>query len=200
MFGVAATPPGMAGVSGMYIIINCVAALENRYIGISTNIGNRFGNDRLPTITEMGFPPATMAQIHVVWGTVKVRNHPHGLAAAHLGATPLLFPGAGPATTPFPNWNAPGWTLANPPPGGGAFTRVIDGNVINLERLLIRFVMMRLGAGGTVSNNALMAPYNHPQAMGAPGAQPLVVKFHSAAFGNYNAFTRADILSPGFVW
>lgn len=196
-FGPAALPGGMAGMAGMYIIINCHGAFENRYIGISQNIGNRF-NTRMATITELGFPPAIMGQIYVVWGTVRVRNHPHGLPAAQTPLTPVLY-GGPPANIAFPNWAAGGWGNPVPPPAG-AFTTVIDGNMINLEHLLIRFVMMRMGAGGTVSNNLLMAPFNHPNALGAAGAQPLVVKFQSAPFGNYNGFVGTDIFTPGFVW
>jgi hypothetical protein len=197
-FAAAALPPGMAGFAGMYIIINCIGATENRYIGISQNIGNRFST-RMSVVTELGFPTATMAQIYVVWGTVRVRNHPHGLAAAQAPLTPVLY-GGPPANIAFPNWGAGGWANPVPAGGGAAFTAMIDGNLINLEHLLIRFVMMRLGAGGTVSNNVLMAPFNHPNGLGVVGAQPLIVKFQSAPFGNYNGFVGTDILSPGFQW
>lgn len=142
MFGAAALPAGMAGVAGIYIIINCNGPLENRYIGISQNIGNRFAG-RMSVVTELGFSAATMAQIFVVWRSVRVRNSPHGLPAASAPVNPLLYGGGG---VSFPNWTAPGWT--NVVPGVGPFTRVIDGNVINLEHLLIRFVMLRLGRAG----------------------------------------------------
>lgn len=194
-FGVAALPPGMAGVAGMYIIINSHGAMENRYVGISQDIGHRFSS-RMSVVTELGFSNAVMGQINVVWGTVKIRNHPHGLPLAQAPNNALLY-GGGNVT--FPNWGAPGWTTAVPG-GGGAFTRIVDGNTINLEKLLIRFVMMRLGAGGTVSNNMLMTPFDHPNGLGAFGAHPLVVKFHSAPFGNYNGFTGVDVLNPGFQW
>ena len=190
-FGAAALPAGMAGMAGIYIIINSQTVPENRYIGISGNIATRFG-PRMEVVTELGFPIATMANIHVVWGTVKVRNH--ALGAAPTTPTPVMFGGGG-APIAFPTWAAPGWTNAIPAGGGAAFNAVIDGNVVNLEKLLIRMVMMRLGAGGTVSNNMLMTPMNHPG-----GALPLVVKFHSAPFGNYNGYTAADTLAPGFVW
>lgn len=198
-FGPAALPPGMAGFPGMYIIINCqgpTPATHNRYIGISNNIGNRF-TPRMSVVTELGFPAATMGSIYVVWGSVRVRNHP---LPGGIATTPTTNQFPPPAMIPFPNWAAGGWTAAVPAGGGAAFTAVIDGNVINLEHLLIRFVMMRMGAGGTVSNNMLMVPFPHPMALGAVGAQPLIVKFRSAGFGPYAPFTRADRLTPGFVW
>jgi hypothetical protein len=190
-FGIAALPVGMAGTAGMYIIINCNGPLENRYVGISSDIGVRF-NTRMATVTEMGIDAATLANIHVVWGTVKYRNHPAGGgAAAGWPACPLV----GGGNVPFPAWGAGGWTAANPVAGGGPFARMIDGALINLEHLLIRFVMTQLGAGGTVSNNMLMVPFNAPPAW--PGTNPIIVKFHSAPFGNYNGFTRAAVLAPG---
>jgi hypothetical protein len=197
-FGVAAIPIGMAGVAGMYIIINCSGAAENRYVGISSNIGTRFGT-RMAVVTEMGIDAATLANIHVVWGQVKVRNHPAPGAPAPV--PPWLacarVPAGGPGTgIPFPAWGDPGWILAVPP-AVGAFLRNIDGTNVNLEHLLIRFVMNRLGAGGTVSNNLLMAPFTN---IGIVGAQPLIVKLESAAFGNYNAFSGAATLPVGAAW
>ena len=112
-FGVAALPPGMAGVAGMYIIINCAGAVENRYMGISHNIGNRF-NTRMATVTEMGIDAATLGNIHVVWGQVKIRNHPLGGVAAAGPLCPLV----GGGTVAFPAWGAAGWTAANPAVAG----------------------------------------------------------------------------------
>jgi hypothetical protein len=192
-FGAAALPGGMAGVAGMYIIINCNGPVENRYVGISSNIGNRF-NTRMATVTEMGISAATLANIHVVWGTVKIRNHPGALAPAPTVATQLV---GGGGFTNFYHWGGPGWTLALPGAGGGPFVRMIDGAPVNLEHLLIRFVMTQLGAGGTVSNNLLMAPFLNGF---GPGATPLHVKFYSAPFGPYGGFTRAAILAGGGAW
>lgn len=201
-FGAAALPPGLAG-AGMYIIINCqgaAAANHNRYIGISRNLARRFGT-RMGVITELGITAATMAQVHVVWGRVKVRNHPLGLG---IPTTPTRLAPAGavvagpPPTIPFPRWAAPGWTNANPV--GGPLIANVDGHNINLEHLLIRFIVMRIQAGGTVSNNMLMGPFAHPAAHGAAGARPLIVKFTSAAFGPYGTHVVADTLNPGFVF
>ncbi|MCU6501151.1 GIY-YIG nuclease family protein [Rugamonas sp. A1-17] len=190
MFGNAGVPPGMTNFAGIYIIINC-NGIHNRYVGISTNIGSRFG-PRMSVVTELGFDVPTMANIFVVWGQVKVRNEglPMGTPTA---VTPACFPP--PPNIVFPTWAAPGWVVAAPP-GAGALNAAVDGNVINLEHLLVRFIMMRLGAGGTVSNNLLMLPFAHP----GGGAPSLKIKFHSAAFGPYNGFTVADTLAPGFVF
>jgi hypothetical protein len=196
-YGFAFLPPTLAG-AGMYIIINCqgAPANHNRYIGISSNLAKRFG-PRMSVITECGFTAAVMANIHCVWGAVRVRNHPFALGVPTT-LTPIVPPRV-PPNVAFPNWAAGGWT-APPVPAGGAYTTPVDGNLINLEHLLVRFVMMRLGTGGTVSNNQLMVPFNHPSALGAAGAQPIIVKFESPAFGPYPAFAEADILNPGFVW
>ena len=140
-FGVAALPGGMDGVPGMYIIINCSGAVENRYIGISSDIGTRF-RTRMATVTELDIDAATLATIHVVWGRVKVRNHP-----APGGPPPgppawtatTLVGGAG--NVLVPTWSDAGWTAAIPAAGHTPFTRVIDGRIVNLEHVLIRFVM-----------------------------------------------------------
>jgi hypothetical protein len=140
-FGVANLPPGMAGWgAGSYIIVN--TNTNNRYAGISGNLTNRF-NTRMAVVTEMGFAPATMALIGVCWGHTYVRNTAPALAGWAAGA-PL-----------------PGGVLVPPAPPA-AFAALIDGAAIHLEHLLIRFCATQLGAGGTISNNVLMAPYANP--------------------------------------
>ncbi len=129
-FANAVLPNGMA-MAGSYIIVNTNS--NNRYIGISGNIANRF-NTRLATVTEMGFAVATMANIGVIWGNTHCRD------------------------------SAPGspWQIAIPAPPA-AYEFQIDNVLVNLERLLIRFVITQLGVGGTVSNNAMAAnPYTNP--------------------------------------
>lgn len=133
-FAAAALPGGMA-MAGTYIIVNTTT--NNRYIGIAGNIANRF-NTRLATVTEMGFGGGTMGAIGVVWGQTSCQNSP---------------------TMAVP---APPWVVAVPAPPA-AFTAIVDGATVNLEQLLIRFVITQLGAGGTVSNNAMAAaPYVNP--------------------------------------
>lgn len=137
-FGNAALPPGM-NMAGTYIIVN--TGTNNRYIGIANNIGARFAT-RLATVTEMGFGTPTMQAIGITWGATGVRNT----------APPVVGGG-------FP---VAGWVAAVPAPPA-AFNVAIDGVQVNLERLLIRFVITQLGAGGTVSNNAMAAgPYANP--------------------------------------
>jgi hypothetical protein len=135
-FGIAAVPVGM-GAAGTYIIVNTIT--NNRYVGIANNIATRF-NDRLPTVTEMGFATGEMNRIGVTWGATQCRNTPTFLV-------------------PVPPWVP---AVPNPP---AAFDTVIDGVNVKLERLLIRFVLTQLGGGGTVSNNMLAAaPYQNPTA------------------------------------
>lgn len=139
IFAPAMLPGGM-GIPGAYIIVN--GNTNNRYIGIASNIRDRF-QTRLATVTEMGFSGVpTMQNIGVTWGSVYYKD-------THPGpALPLV-------------WPIPGSALAIPAPPA-AFTVLIDGYPVNLEHLLIRFVLTQLGAGGTVSNNALTGIYTNP--------------------------------------
>ncbi len=158
-FGNAALPAGM-NMHGTYIIVNTLT--NNRYIGIAGNIANRF-NTRLATVTEMGFGAATMGAIGVTWGQTGCQNTPPPIAVP-----PIAVPPAVPA---------PPWVLAVPAPPA-AFIAFIDGHVVNLEQLLIRFVITQLGAGGTVSNNAMaFAPYANPT------NDPITVRLDWGAMG-----------------
>jgi hypothetical protein len=166
-FGEAKLPAGMAGVSGVYIIINCQNgnSIPNRYVGISQDIGKRF-TGRMAVVTELGFPASTMENIYAVWGSVGIQD--------------------GNPTVQIPNSV---WTIAAP--GSGAFQCQIDNQQINLEHLLARFVLQKLGSG-TISNNQLMQPFHNN------GSLPLRVIFHSKAFGNYPDYTDTyDLPSRG---
>jgi hypothetical protein len=125
-YGDASLPQGLAG-QGMYIIVNTVS--NNRYAGISTDLAQRF-NSRMATVTEMGFTTELMNRIWVFWGLAAVQN------------TPGYQGNQNPPMLAVQNYSAP---LIVP----------IDGVDVNLERLLIRFLLLHLGAGGTVSNNLL---------------------------------------------
>ncbi len=134
MFGAAALPLGLAG-GGMYIIWN--TNTNNRYAGISTNLATRF-QPRLETVTELGFSGVQMNQIVVFWGTAQSQN------TAGFGGV-LVHPIA-----PVLWYGAP-------------LNMMVDGVAVNLERLLIRFMITQLGGGGTVSNNMMaFAPYGNP--------------------------------------
>jgi len=117
--------------------------IPGSYIIVNTATNNRYigiagdigtrFNTRLATVTEMGFPGALMGMIGVTWGVTSHQNT--GFAV---------------------------WIVTNPAPPA-AFVAVVDGVGVNLERLLIRFCMTQLGAGGTVSNNMMaIAPYVNP--------------------------------------
>lgn len=112
----AALPAGLHG-GGMYVIYNHFT--QNRYIGISVDLAQRFAG-RMSVVTELGFDHHTMGNILIWWGTAAVRNT-GGLLAAPLGHY------------------------------GGPLIGVVDGANINLEHLLIRYVLGNFG--GTVSNN-----------------------------------------------
>lgn len=130
----ATLPPGM-NMQGTYIIVN--ADTNNRYVGIATNIHARFV-PRLATVTELGFAITTMDRIGVTWGETRTWDSNQ----QHLNGLGILN-------------NATGQVVQPAPPA--AFNATIDGSIVNLERLLIRFCLTQLGAGGTVSNNALAA-------------------------------------------
>ena len=134
-FGAAALPAGLAN-QGMYIIFN--NSTNNRYAGISTNLASRF-NTRMAVVTELGFSQAVMNQIAVFWGGATTTN------------TALPAPAPAPAPVPVPAYGAP-------------LTRPIDGQAVNLERLLIRFLLTQF-VGGTVSNNMMaFGAYANPTA------------------------------------
>jgi hypothetical protein len=177
-FGPAALPAGMA-MAGTYIIVN--TATNNRYIGIAGNINNRF-NTRLATVTEMGFAGVpTMQAIGVTWGQTLVRNT--APAALLMAGWPLGLAGFA--------------IIAPAPPA--AFTAVIDGVAgINLEQLLIRLVITQLGAGGTVSNNAMAAlPYANPT------PNPITVRLTWGAMGGLFAaghFQAVWGVGPAAAW
>lgn len=172
-FGNAHLPPGMVGPA-TYIIVN--TNTNNRYIGISSNIANRF-NTRMATITEMGFANNEMALIGVTWGATQVRN-----------TLPAVVGGG---------WPAPGmgWLPAIPAPPA-PFTVMIDGFLVNLEQLLIRYVITQLGAGGTVSNNVMAAvPYVNPT------PNPITVRLDWGAMnGLFVAGSHQSIWPAGVGW
>lgn len=130
-YGDAALPVGLAG-SGMYIIVNVDTG--NRYVGISTDLAARF-SPRMATVTEMGFRANWMEKVWLFWGGAAIQN------------TPGYMGNMNPPLQIVPSYAAP-------------LEVNIDGVNVNLERLLIRFVLLHLGAGGTVSNNLLAyTPY-----------------------------------------
>lgn len=171
-FAPAALPPGMA-MAGTYIIVNTTT--NNRYIGISGNIANRF-NTRMATVTEMGLAVATVAAVGVVWGNTWYQN--------------TFFPPPGPGAPPAP----PPPMLAVPAPPA-AFAQLIDGAPVNFEHLLIRFCVTQLGAGGTVSNNVIAGPYANPT------PNPITVRLDWGPMaGLFNADSLTSIWPPGVLW
>jgi hypothetical protein len=117
---------------------------------------------RMAVITECGFPAVDMNRIWLWWGTVSTRN------------TGVIGP-----FMPMLNYAAP-------------LNAAIDGVPVNVERLLIRYLVRIIGAGGTVSNNVgAAAPYVNPT------ANPVTVNFHSAANAQYAAFNDTAIWAVG---
>lgn len=169
-FAPAALLPGMS-MAGAYMIVN--TNTNNRYIGISTNIQNRF-NTRLGVITEMGFSALQMARIGIIWGNTYVKDLLPPVLIWPAGA---VLPGGVPVA-----------------PAGGPFIAIINGTPINLEQLLIRFVISMLGAGGTVSNNAMAAaPYVNPT------PNPITVRVSWGAMGGLFAANEITAVWPNGV-
>jgi hypothetical protein len=118
----------------MYIIWN--TNTNNRYAGISTDLERRF-RSRMDVVTELGFDRDEMDRIVVFWGRAQV------------GDTEVP-PNPPPPPRDVPNYGAP-------------LNVVIDRQQINLERLLIRYLVKEFGHGGTVSNNMMaFGPYSNP--------------------------------------
>ncbi|RMH61262.1 MAG: hypothetical protein D6677_12160 [Calditrichaeota bacterium] len=122
-FGTARLPHGLIG-PGIYMIVNLHT--NNRYVGISTELEKRFGS-RLSVVTELGFTTAQMDKIGVYWGTVLTQDTP----SAGVVATPPLW--------------KPARCYVSPLKG------TVDGELLNLEQLLIRFTLTQIQ--GTISNN-----------------------------------------------
>lgn len=130
-FGQAQLPANMNGAH-VYIILNINDIPHNRYIGISSDIEQRF-NTRLATVVEMGFSQTIMDNIGVWWGTAWYRDNPQQQ-----------------------------WVPIAPQPQQ-PLTHQINGHTVNLEQLLIRFVMTKLQPQdhNTVSNTLLNSPYTN---------------------------------------
>lgn len=158
----AAALPIGLGGAGMYMIIN--TKTNNRYVGTSGDLAQRF-NARMGVITEMGFSTAQMHRITLIWGNVIIRD----TVAPHLIAPLRIVTGYDPPL----DYN-------------------VDGVSIGLERLLIRFVITQLGAGGTSSNNMLATtPYINPT------PNPITVTLNWGAAGNLIAGTSSAVWNPG---
>lgn len=175
-FGAAALPAGLAG-AGIYIILN--DNHNNRYVGVSNDLAQRF-QPRLETVTEMGFDQAEMNDILVWWGGITIQNTPAAAPLVPAGGPPIAAPAA-PPVIPVLAYNTP-------------LTVLIDGVGVNLERLAIRYVLTQLGAGGTVSNNQ-WAVGNYVN----PTPNPVTVNFTWAAAGNYAMGVRQAIWPVGGV-
>jgi len=104
LFAPAALPAALAG-AGMYLIVN--TNTNNRYIGISTTLNQRF-NTRMATVTEMGLSAGNMANVEVYWGAVTTQNTP---APAVAGEAPVALPPAVPLAgcgAPLKKWRLMG--------------------------------------------------------------------------------------------
>jgi hypothetical protein len=164
-YGNASLPLGLAG-QGMYIIVNTIT--NNRYAGISTDLAQRF-NTRMATVTEMGFSEQQMNDIWLFWGAAATQNTP-----GYLGNN-------NPPFVIVQDYSAP-------------LNVNIDGVAINLEKLLIRFLLLHLGAGGTVSNNLLAwGPYVNPT------AADMTVTLNWPA-GYFNTTTSSAVWHSGQAW
>jgi len=162
-------PPGLAG-AGLYIIFN--SNTNNRYVGKSSNLTTRF-QPRMESVGELGFSTAQLNQIISYWGTVSVGNTPA------LGGIPVLL-------------GVPAGGYA----GGVSLWGNIDGVNVEMERLLIRFIMTQF-VGGFVTNNqwaAIGATYTNPT------PNPITVRLNYGAAGNFAAGNPAAVWGVGQAW
>jgi len=107
-----------------YMIINRNS--NNYYIGITTDLEGRF-DPRMRVVNELGLGVQYLYELCAIWGSVE------------------YTPSAGGGTINVNPVNA----------GGGAtsLTQNIDGmQVMNLESVLILYVINHLGLGGTITN------------------------------------------------
>ena len=125
-------PAGINGqAAGLYIIYN--QQTLTRYVGNSHNIQQRF-QQRLAAVGELGLSVAVMAQIAVFWGQAWIRNTP-------------IQGGQQPQFVQVQNY-------------GQQCIGVLDGVNVNLENLLVRFILTQAWQGEFVSNNHFgQAPY-----------------------------------------
>lgn len=165
MVALAAGVPGnhtVTATPGLYVIRNQPS--NNRYIGKSQNLANRF-DSRMLTVNEFGLTQGNLAGIDAFYGPVTCYNTPAAAAAAAPLLPPLPVPGG-------IAWGAAGAGLgaahaqeipANvcPAPNYAAHLVVvmIDGQPVNVEYLLIRFFMQAYG--GTVTNGQGFANFTN---------------------------------------
>jgi hypothetical protein len=165
----------MAAVAGFYIIRN--DSTNNRYVGKTHDFQQRF-NARMLTINEFGLSQNDLNGIDAFWGQVEVYNsaaiHPGGGispaplppnvtgAAGFAQTMPAAIPHAiggfnvlpqGVGLAPANPAAAPNRLSGQPNYNAAVVRSLVDGQVINLEHLLIRFVRQS-GWGGTITNGA----------------------------------------------
>jgi hypothetical protein len=179
-------PQGMGNQPGLYLIYN--ALTNNRYIGKSGDTAQRFAG-RMLTINEFGLTSQNLSGIAGFWGTALAFNTPLAppnrlpysktldngaiLWNGDVRGTslwPFLTPGNFTPGSQEANFAAivqanvaanlrvadPDYTQNNP-------TVTLDGQSIDVERLLIRF-WLRAGMGGTITNGQKDAAFTNPTA------------------------------------
>lgn len=177
-------PPGMGANGRLYMI--CNQNNNNRYVGKSGDLRDRF-EGRMLTVNEFGLSQADLANIGVFWGEVDCWNTPAPIMGV---AAPLVNTVIAPIGPPALGFQvirnafgaAPVMPNAVVGPAGGAVnygaaqvTTVIDGVIVNVEALLIRFCRQALGVGGTFTNGHYMGPFTNPT------NHELIVQFEWAA-------------------
>jgi len=133
--GEAQLPAGLVS-GGIYMLVNTNAAANNGYVGISTDLRQRFST-RMGAVTELGFSRQVMDKIGVNWGKVKTRDTPN-------------------AASLYPAWADPG-NYAAP------LVSSLDGCRVNYERLVVRMMKMHWVPNDTIANNIFVnTPYVNP--------------------------------------
>ena len=172
--GVAgALPGGLPNTGGLYLIFN--SANSNRYVGKAGDLRDRF-DGRMLTVNEFGLSQANLASIGAFWGDATPHNTPVPVGFPPVPA-PLVNTLIAPVAPPSLGFQvirngaggAPAMPNAVVGTAGGAInyagavvTTTIDGQLINVEALLIRFFRQAIGVGGTFTNRTYMGPFTNP--------------------------------------
>ncbi len=126
-------PAAIAAVPGIYLILNQNANPQNRYLGISDNLQNRFRGTP-GRLLRIGFPTAVLNNVYAFVGTVRYR------------ATPL-----------FGGWGGGGWTVHGNYLNPNVF---LDFNPYDLEHLFIKSTQ-HCWPFHTVSNTRKVLPFQN---------------------------------------
>lgn len=138
----------------IYVIINAQRPTWNFYVGVSSDIHNRY-NPMAERLHHLGFHQADLNNMSIYYGTVHYWDTDDAYPAPAMGAGPMVLEGpfgapaavhvVGGVSQPNTAVIGIGQTVPNYSPN--SMTVNIDGVAVDLEALLIRYYMMGSGFG-----------------------------------------------------